>query len=68
MPLIIFEAGRMKPETKAELIRRLTDVSVEVTGIPKHLFFVSVRELPDTDVAVGGVTVAELKAAQQQNG
>ncbi len=69
MPLIVFEAGHMKPETKAELIRRLTDVSVEGTGIPKHLFFVTIHELPDSDIAVGGVTVAELKAqlAQQHS-
>ena len=62
MPLIVFEAGQMKPEVKAELIRRLTDVSVEVTGISKELFFVTIHELPDTDIAVGGITVTELKA------
>ncbi|PWC80328.1 4-oxalocrotonate tautomerase [Azospirillum sp. TSH100] len=62
MPLIVFEAGQMKPEVKAELIRRLTEVSVQVTGIPKELFFVAVHELPDTDIAVGGDTVAEIKA------
>ncbi|MBS7701743.1 tautomerase family protein [Chelatococcus asaccharovorans] len=52
----------MKPDVKAELMRRLTDVAVEVTGISKALFFVSVHELPDSDIAVGGVTVTELKA------
>ncbi|MDR2012523.1 MAG: tautomerase family protein [Rhodanobacter sp.] len=68
MPLIVFEAGQMKKEVKAELIRRLTDVSVEVTGIPKELYFVSIHELPDDDIAVGGVTVSELKErlAQQR--
>ena len=62
MPLIVFEAGQMQADIKAELIRRLTEVSVEVTGIPKELFFVTVHELPDTDIAVGGSTVAEIKA------
>ncbi|MCL2658444.1 MAG: tautomerase family protein [Betaproteobacteria bacterium] len=61
MPVIVFEAGQMKKEVKAELIRRLTEVSVEVTGIPKELYFVSVHELPDDDIAVGGLTVRELK-------
>ncbi|NQZ94618.1 MAG: tautomerase family protein [Moritella sp.] len=61
MPVIVFEAGQLKKETKSELIRRLTDVSVEVTGIPKELFFVSIHELPDEDIAVGGVSVKELK-------
>ncbi|PWC37169.1 tautomerase family protein [Azospirillum sp. TSO22-1] len=61
MPLIIFESGELKAEVRAELIRQLTDVSVKVTGIPKELFFVSIHELPDEHIAVGGVTVKELK-------
>ena len=61
MPVIVFESGQLKKEVKAELIRQLTDVSAKVTGIPKELFFVSIHELPDEDIAVGGVTVTELK-------
>lgn len=61
MPTIVFEAGQLKEEVKTELMRRLTDVSVEVTGIPKELFTVSIHELPDENIAVGGVTVKELK-------
>lgn len=61
MPLIVYEAGAMKKEVKAELIQQLTDVAAKVTGIPKELFFVSIHELPDDDIAVGGVTVTELK-------
>jgi len=61
MPVIVFEAGQLKNEVKRELIRRLTEVSVEVTGIPKELYFVSIHELPDDDIAVGGVSVRELK-------
>lgn len=62
MPLIVFESGKLDKNVKAELIRQLTEVSVAVTGIPKELFFVTVHELPDDDIAVGGVTVRELKA------
>ncbi len=61
MPLIVFESGALTKEVKAELIQQLTDVSAKVTGIPKELFFVTIHELPDEDIAVGGVTVAELK-------
>jgi len=61
VPVIVFESGQLKKEVKAELIRQLTDVSAKVTGIPKELFFVSIHELPDEDIAVGGVTVTELK-------
>lgn len=61
MPYIAFEAGQMSPEVKQTLIERLTEVSAEVTGIPKNLFLVSIRELPDEHIAVGGKTVKQLK-------
>lgn len=61
MPVIVFESGELKKEVKAELIQQLTDVSAKITGIPRELFFVSIHELPDEHIAVGGVTVKELK-------
>ncbi len=61
MPSIIYTSGAMSSETRAELIRRLTDVASEVTGIPRSLFFVALHVLPDDDVAVGGETVTELR-------
>jgi 4-oxalocrotonate tautomerase len=62
MPVIVFESGALSKDVKRQLIQRLTDVSVEITGIPKELFFVSIHELPDDDIAVGGATVREIKA------
>lgn len=61
MPFIAFESGQLSPEVKQQLIERLTEVSVEVTGIPKELFLVSIREQLDTNIAVGGKTVQQLK-------
>ena len=61
MPVISFEAGQLTPEVKANLIEKLTVVSAEITSIPKELFFVSIKELPDDDIAVGGITVREMK-------
>ncbi len=61
MPLITFESGKLTDETKLELIQKLTDVSAEVTGISKDLFFVSIREMPDENIAIGGMTVKEIK-------
>lgn len=61
MPFIAFEAGQLAADTKEKLIERLTDVSVEITGIPKELFIVSIRELPDDNIAVGGKSVRQLK-------
>ncbi len=61
MPLITFESGKLTDDVKQELIEKLTNISAEITGIPKESFFVSVRELPDQNVAIGGVTVKEIK-------
>ena len=61
MPLITFEAGILSEEIKEELITRLTDISAEITGIPKQSFFISIREMPDTNVAIGGKNVKILK-------
>lgn len=61
MPVIYFESGSLSRETKQKLIQQLTNISADITGIPKELFFVSIRELPDEDIAVGGTTVKEMK-------
>lgn len=61
MPYISFESGQLEPHIKEKLIQKLTEVSVEITGIPKELFLVSIKELPDDNIAVGGKTVTILK-------
>ena len=61
MPMINFKSGQLTDEVKKELITKLTNVSAEITGIPKELFFVSINELDDENIAVGGKTVKELK-------
>jgi 4-oxalocrotonate tautomerase len=57
-----FESAPLRLEVKAALIDRLTQTSVEITGIPREFFLVTIRELPDSDIAVGGETVSNLKA------
>ncbi len=61
MPIIEFTAGKLTSEVKEKLITQLTDISVEITGIPKHLFFITINEKPDEDIAVGGVSVQKIK-------
>lgn len=61
MPFIAFESAQLSPEVKERLIERLTDVSVELTGIPKELFLVSIREQPDDNLAVGGKSIKKIK-------
>jgi 4-oxalocrotonate tautomerase len=61
MPIIEFTAGKLTREVKEKLISQLTDISVEITGISKHLFFITINERPDEDIAVGGISVQKLK-------
>ncbi len=61
MPFIAFESGQLTDDVKEKLIEKLTDVSVEITGIPKELFLVSIREQPDENIAVGGKSVKQIK-------
>lgn len=61
MPIIEFTTGKLTREVKDKLITQLTDISVEITGIPKHLFFVTINEKPDEDIAVVGVSVQKIK-------
>ena len=61
MPFIAFESGQLTDDVKEQLIEKLTDVAVEITGIPKELFLVSIREQPDNNIAVGGKSVRQIK-------
>ena len=61
MPYIAFESCTLEKKVKQKLIEQLTDISADITGIPKHLFLVSIKEIPDDDIAVGGKTVTEMK-------
>lgn len=61
MPLITFEGGKLSDEMKKELITKLTDVAAEITGIPKNIFYISIREMPFENVGIGGHSVKEMK-------
>lgn len=61
MPYISFESGTLEKEIKQKLIKQLTEISAEITGIPKELFLISIKEFPDENVAIGGKTVKEMK-------
>ncbi|MEH6347867.1 MAG: tautomerase family protein [Bermanella sp.] len=61
MPSITFESGQLTTEIKLELMQQLTDVSSRITGIGIDFFQVSIRELPDENIAVGGKTLKQIK-------
>jgi 4-oxalocrotonate tautomerase len=62
MPIISWEGGKLPKEQKQELIQRLTEVAAEVTKIPAKFYLITIRELEDENLGVGGETVAEIKA------
>ena len=68
MPLIQISvpAGSLSPEQKVELVARMTDVAVDVEGIPavRQGTWVHINEVPDSGWGTAGkvFTLADLKA------
>lgn len=52
MPYITIESGLLTKDQKEKLIKRLTEVSSEVTNIPQEFFMVTIKELPDTNIGI----------------
>jgi len=61
MPYISIESGAMTAEQKKELIERMTTVASEITRIPEQFFMVTIRELPDENIGIGGKPIDEIK-------
>ena len=61
MPVITIDLWKVSPETKAELIEKLTKIASEITKLPPPAFFVYVREYPLDAIGTGGVPLARQK-------
>ena len=61
MPVITIDLWAVRPETKAELIEKLTRTASEITKLPPAAFFVYVREYPLDAIGTGGVPLAQQK-------
>ncbi len=57
MPIIRGTYGHLTKEKKAELIKRLVEVSVEVTGTPEHAHYVVLEEVAPESFGVGTKTL-----------
>ena len=62
MPLINVEIGNLTKEQKEELIRKLTADASAVTHVPPEFFMVTIHELSDSNIGIGGKTIAVTKA------
>ena len=61
MPYITVEGGKLTKEQKEELIERMTAVASEVMHIPSEFFCMTVKELSDENIGIGGKTIDKTK-------
>lgn len=66
MPYIKIESGALSDEQKTLLIKRLTEVSAEIMGIPQEFFTTTISELPDKNFGIGGKTIDAIKSEYKQ--
>jgi len=67
MPVINITSGPMTQEQKKELIRRLTEVSMTVTGTPELGNSVLITELPLDSMGIGKRPASEVLAEREEN-
>ncbi|MDO9045792.1 MAG: tautomerase family protein [Methanobacteriaceae archaeon] len=67
MPLITVEAGKMPDDVRIKLMKKLTEVSSEITGIPEASFWVFVKELGPDSTMIGGKTMTEMLKEREGN-
>lgn len=61
MPYITIESGALTSEQKKLLIEWLTATASEITHIPSQFFMVSIKELPDENIGIGGESIDRIK-------
>ncbi|MDR1018831.1 MAG: 4-oxalocrotonate tautomerase family protein [Lachnospiraceae bacterium] len=62
MPYITVEGGELTVEQKEILISRLTEVSSEIMNIPQDFFMITIKELSDKNIGIGGKSIDAVKA------
>ena len=62
MPLISIESGNLTVQQKEELIDKMTKLASEITNIPSEFFMVTIKELSDSNIGIGGKTIDMLKS------
>ncbi len=61
MPYITIEGGQLTVEQKERLITRLTEVSSEIMNIPQDFFLITIKELSDKNIGIGGKCIDTVK-------
>ncbi|MBI5679956.1 MAG: tautomerase family protein [Methanobacterium sp.] len=65
MPVITMEVGKLEKEQKKNLVKKFTKVASEITGIDKQYLIVVIREWPDENLGINGLTVEEIKSKME---
>ncbi|MCM1991192.1 tautomerase family protein [Oceanirhabdus seepicola] len=60
MPLIRVTTSPLTTEQKKEMVRQMTEVTMEVLGAPEQAHIVLIDELPIDALGMGKLTVAEM--------
>jgi len=66
MPSITVECGLLSKEQKFELIEKITKISSDIMHIPREFFFISINELPDENIGIGGQTIDVIKSKYKE--
>ena len=61
MPIITVEGGQITSNQKRVLISKMTQLASEVLQIPREFFRVTIKELPDENIGIGGQTIDIIK-------
>jgi len=61
MPYITVESGQLTTEQKEKLIKRLTEVSAEIMNMPQEFFIITIKELLDQNIGIGGKSIDKVK-------
>ena len=59
MPHIAVGVPKRDVDTKRKLVAKLTDVVVEIYGVPKEAISIVIEESPPENVSVGGVLLVD---------
>lgn len=62
MPVITIECGDLTKEQKEQLISQMTETASNIMGIPKEAYIVTIKELPEENIGVGGKPLDQIKA------
>lgn len=67
MPYITVEGGELTVTQKEKLISKLTEVSAEIMNIPQDFFMVTIKELSDKNIGIGGKCIDIVKEEYIKN-